>query len=269
MSMAGRRRGSALQSRSLMRFARSLLVVAVAAAASCARSRTQTTAVIPRPESIEIAPGSPPFVITAQTTIAVPDDERVAAIGRGLAEWIGLAAAEAPPRVVVAQPGSRQVGTIALTLAAATPSREGYQLTVRADGGAVPARQPAGVFYGVQTLRHLLPPFVEFRGVRPDTSRPVAAPAAQIVDRPRFAWRGAMLDVARHFFSVDEVKRYVDLMALYKLNRLHLHLADDQGWRVQIDSWPELTRTGGRTQGRGGGGGVYSKAEDAGAGREA
>src|SRR5262249_37087095 len=136
-----------------------------------------------------------------------------------------------------------------------------YELTIQPDGVTIAAREPAGLFYGVQTLRLLLPPFVEFRGVRPDKARPVAAPSARIVDRPRFAWRGAMLDVARHFFSVDEVKRYLDLMALYKLNRLHLHLADDQGWRVEIDSRPELTRTGGRTQVGGGRGGFYSKAE--------
>src|SRR5262249_62149059 len=133
----------------------------------------------------------------------------------------------------------------------------------RPEGVTTPARGPAGFFYGVQTLRQLFPPFVEFRGVRPDRSRPVVAPAAQIVDRPRFMWRGAMLDVARHFFGVDEVKRYLDLMALYKLNRLHLHLADDQGWRIEIDSWPELTRTGGRTQVGGGRGGVQPQREDA------
>ena len=80
-----------------------------------------------------------------------------------------------------------------------------------------------------------------------------------IHDQARFGWRGAMLDVARHFFSVDEVKRYVDLMALHKLNRLHLHLADDQGWRIEIKSWPNLTTYGGSTEVDGGPGGFFTQ----------
>jgi hypothetical protein len=110
-----------------------LTLIVVVLAASCTRSLRvaqpgspvmQTHAVVPRPESIEIALGSPPFYITAQTAIEVPDDERVAAIGRALADWIGLAAAAAPPRVVVAQPGARQTGAIALTLGAPLASDE-------------------------------------------------------------------------------------------------------------------------------------------------
>jgi hexosaminidase len=81
------------------------------------------------------------------------------------------------------------------------------------------------------------------------------------VDSPRFEWRGAMLDVARHFFSVDEVKRYIDLIAIYKVNRLHLHLADDQGWRIEITSWPNLTTVGGSTEVGGGPGGFYTQAQ--------
>jgi hexosaminidase len=92
--------------------------------------------------------------------------------------------------------------------------------------------------------------------VRPFT---YAMPAVQISDAPRFAWRGAMLDVARHFFTVDEVKRYIDLLSMLKMNRLHLHLADDQGWRIEIQSWPNLTRHGGTTEVGGGPGGFYTK----------
>ena len=84
-------------------------------------------------------------------------------------------------------------------------------------------------------------------------------PSLTIRDSPRFAWRGAMLDVARHFFSVEDVKHYIDLLAHYKMNRLHLHLTDDQGWRIEIKSWPKLTEIGGRTQVNGGGGGFYTQ----------
>jgi hexosaminidase len=80
----------------------------------------------------------------------------------------------------------------------------------------------------------------------------------RITDAPRYGWRGAMLDVARHFFPPSDVKRYIDLMALHKLNRLHLHLSDDQGWRIEVEGWPDLTRVGGRTEVGGGPGGSYT-----------
>jgi hexosaminidase len=123
-------------------------------------------------------------------------------------------------------------------------------------GVRITAASPAGVFYGVQTLRQLLPWSVELRGARPHA---VAVPTGHIADQPRFAWRGAMLDVARHFFKPDDVKRYIDLIALYKLNRLHLHLSDDQGWRIEIEAWPNLTTHGGSTAVGGGPGGFYTK----------
>jgi hexosaminidase len=130
---------------------------------------------------------------------------------------------------------------------------------VAPDRVTVTGRTAAGVFYGVQTLRQLLPAFVEHEAVRQDKNRPVRVPAVRIADSPRFAWRGAMLDVARHFMSVDEVTRYIDLLALHKVNRLHLHLADDQGWRIEIKSWPNLTAHGGRTEVGGSPGGFYSQ----------
>jgi hexosaminidase len=218
----------------------------------------RTGALLPLPRAVEFLPGAP-FVVTAATTIVVPPgDDRAAAVGRFLSDFIGLAAAAAPPPVVAAAAPSGSA-PIVLTLGATDAGDDGYELTVAADRVTIAASRPAGLFYGVQTLRQLLPPFVEFGGVRPDRSRSVSAPAVRIVDRPRFAWRGAMLDVARHFFSVDEVKRYVDLLALHKFNRLHLHLADDQGWRIDIVSWPNLARHGGSTEVGGGAGGYYTQ----------
>jgi hexosaminidase len=127
---------------------------------------------------------------------------------------------------------------------------EGYELSITTDSIHLIANCPAGLFYGVQTLRQLIPV---------DPSPPVRLPAVSIRDNPRFVWRGAMLDVARHFFGVEEVKRYIDLISHYKMNRLHLHLTDDQGWRIEIKSWPRLTGVGGRTQVGGGGGGYYTQ----------
>lgn len=124
---------------------------------------------------------------------------------------------------------------------------ESYHLVARGGTIDVRADHPAGVFYGERTAEQL-------RAAGP-------VPDQVIADRPRFAWRGLMLDVARHFFDVATVKHVIDLMAAYKLNVLHLHLTDDQGWRIEIETWPDLTRIGGATEVGGGGSGHYSKAD--------
>jgi hexosaminidase len=141
-------------------------------------------------------------------------------------------------------PGDRRLG------------EEGYRLVVSHAGVSLTAARPAGLFWGTQTLRQLLPPAIEAGSHR---AGPWRVPLGTIHDRPRFAWRGLMLDVARHFYGPAEVKRLVDLMALYKLNRLHLHLSDDQGWRIAIRSRPRLTQHGGSTQVGGGPGGWYTQ----------
>jgi hexosaminidase len=125
---------------------------------------------------------------------------------------------------------------------------EGYALAVRPDGIRVVAASPAGLCQGVATLRQL----------RGSTDR---VPSGEIVDWPRYAYRGVMLDVARHFFAVPDVLRLIDLAALFKLNHLHLHLTDDQGWRIAIDSWPRLATYGGGTEVGDGPGGYYTKAD--------
>ena len=136
---------------------------------------------------------------------------------------------------------------------------EGYELIVTKERVSITASQAAGLFYGVQSLRQLLPAFLEWRGLLPGKGGPVTAPPVRIVDTPRYEWRGAMLDVARHFLGVEDVKRFIDYIALYKLNRLHLHLSDDQGWRIEIKSWPKLATHGGSTAVGGGAGGYYTQ----------
>ncbi|MFF5672374.1 beta-N-acetylhexosaminidase [Streptomyces hygroscopicus] len=135
---------------------------------------------------------------------------------------------------------------------------EGYRLEVTSRAITLSARGSAGLFHGVQTLRQLLPASVERTTRQPG---PWRVSGGTITDVPRYAWRGAMLDVSRHFFGVDQVKRYIDQLALYKFNTLHLHLSDDQGWRIAIDSWPRLATYGGSTQVGGGPGGYYTKAD--------
>ncbi|MBQ1119444.1 beta-N-acetylhexosaminidase [Streptomyces sp. B15] len=135
---------------------------------------------------------------------------------------------------------------------------EGYRLDVSERAVRLGAREPAGLFHGIQTLRQLLPAAVEARARQPG---PWRIAGGTITDTPRYAYRGAMLDVSRHFFPVPAVKRYIDQLALYKINTLHLHLSDDQGWRIAIDSWPRLATYGGGTEVGGGPGGHYTKAD--------
>ncbi|MEV7010457.1 beta-N-acetylhexosaminidase [Streptosporangium sp. NPDC051022] len=120
---------------------------------------------------------------------------------------------------------------------------EGLRLRVTPSGVWITGGDPAGVFYGAQTFRQLLPPAALRRGRV--AGAPMTAPATEIEDRPRYGWRGCMLDVARHFMPKADLLRFIDLLALHKLNVLHLHLTDDQGWRLEIAKYPRLTSVGG------------------------
>ena len=252
----------------MQRFPVIALALALAVGTACARrprpsvtpapARDARQQLLPRPAQVELRSGS--FAWGPATVIAASGPE-FASSARFLAAHIGLALGAEPPRVeITAQPPAGAV-TIRQSSPDAELGEEGYSLEIRPDGITIVAARPAGAFYGVQTLRQLLPPAWEYEGLRPPdrNAAPLALRAMAVVDRPRFEWRGAMLDVARHFFSTDEVKRFIDLMALHKLNRLHLHLADDQGWRIEIKSWPNLTTHGGSTEVDGGPGGFYTQ----------
>jgi hexosaminidase len=211
--------------------------------------------VIPLPTDIRLSE-TERFALDSTTVITVqPGNADLARIAGYLSALIGPSPQAAPRVMEALEP---RAGSIHLTLHAGEPDDEGYDLTIMPSGILLTAPAPAGVFQGVQTLRQLLPPAVEYTAA---LRVPLGVPTGRIVDRPRFAWRGAMLDVSRHFFGVQDVKRYIDLMAMYKLNRLHLHLSDDQGWRIEIRSWPRLTEHGGSTQVGGGPGGFYTQEE--------
>ena len=211
--------------------------------------------VIPRPVSAVATGGT--FSLSADTGIYVePATDEGMAIGQYLADHLNPATGYAIK--VQGTNGALARGNIILSLAGADPALgdEGYQLTITPELVKLVAAQPAGLFYGVQTIRQLLPPAIDSSSVQPG---PWAMQTGTINDSPRFAWRGAMLDVARHFFSVRDVTQYIDLLAYYKINRLHLHLSDDQGWRIQIKSWPNLTVYGSSLEVGGAPGGYYSQ----------
>jgi hexosaminidase len=199
--------------------------------------------VIPRPASPgQLAGSGSPAVLASGCVIAC--DPATAPAGGLLQSW--LAGSSGWP-VGLASPDKIPAhNVIRLTLDDRVAAAEGYRLTAGDSGVTIAGQTAAGVFYGVQTLRQLLPP--EFLREAPagvvGPAGPVTIPAMQIDDQPRLAWRGVHLDVARHFMPRHWLLRLIDLLALHKLNVLHLHLTDDQGWRVQIERYPRLTEVG-------------------------
>ena len=243
---------------------RAVLLIATLSLAACTTAPPPTTTarpvvtgpqVIPAPASLTMGAGAP-FDLARTTSIVVDGSSpEVTAI----AEALGALMRKSTGFPLVVSTADTATNKIQLRLAADRTSlgEEGYELTAGANSLTLVANRPAGLFRGVQTVRQLLPFDVESdMGV----SRSVwAIPALSIVDQPRFAWRGAMLDVSRHFFTVDEVKQFIDLLALYKFNVLHLGLSNDQGWRIEIKSRPKLTSVGSNTQVGGGAGGFYTQ----------
>jgi len=136
------------------------------------------------------------------------------------------------------------------------PGDESYEISISKKLLKLSANSPAGLFMGVQTIRQLLPAGIELASKQEGLWQ---IATGTITDAPEYSYRGSMLDVARHFFGVADVKRYIDLISYYKMNSLHLHLADDQGWRIEIKSWPNLTTHGGSTQVGGAAGGFYTQ----------
>ena len=202
---------------------------------------------IPLPTSVIPSTGN--FVISNTTEISIEPSAGLEALGNYLAEQMGDATGIR--NVIKAAGGDPKDASIRLALDGDTNlGEEGYELSISTNAIKLSANHLAGLFYGIQTLRQLLP--THHAGT-------VSLPAVSIRDTPRFRWRGAMLDVARHFFGVEDVKRYIDLISHYKMNTLHLHLTDDQGWRIEIKSWPKLTEIGGKTQVNNGGGGYYTQ----------
>ncbi|HVM48343.1 MAG TPA: beta-N-acetylhexosaminidase [Candidatus Acidoferrum sp.] len=196
-------------------------------------------ALMPVPQKMECREGA--FVLTPKTRIEV--NRASQDTGQFLADALRKATGYQLMQISSAHPRSPR-GAITLTTndANAALGPEGYELTVAPDSVVIRAPAAAGLFYGVQTLLQLLPP--ETCATNRAKAAACQIPCVQIQDQPRFKWRGFMLDVARHFFTKAEVKQLLDEMAAQKLNRFHLHLTDDQGWRIEIKSYPRLTQVG-------------------------
>ena len=204
--------------------------------------------VVPLPQEVTLTNGNP-FVLSPSTKIFYPEgNDKMKKNAEFLASYIkeitGYELATA-----TGQPGKG----ISLVIDQSIQNPEGYQLTVSDNGIRIAGSTDAGVFYGIQTLRKSIPATAQGMNVE--------LPAATINDYPRFAYRGMMLDVSRHFFPVDSVKTYLDILALHNQNTFHWHLSDDQGWRIEIKKYPELAEIGGQLPNNGRKGGYYTQEE--------
>jgi hexosaminidase len=215
-----------------------LLASAAGSAAAATRApEPEATAIplVPVPKKVTARPGA--FTFAATTRIQAPAPLRGIAerFSQDLYPATGL---ELP--VVPRAAGSRVV--LALDPKLEALGDEGYRLTVTPREVVVHAHRPAGIFYGLQTLKQLLPAAV-FRKARVGDV-PWKAPCMEVEDQPRFSWRGSHLDVGRHFMPKETILKHLDLMALHKLNVFHWHLTEDQGWRIEIKKYPKLTEVG-------------------------
>ena len=204
-----------------------LLTFAAVVAAVAVSAQNAATVIIPRPLEATAVKGQ--FVVTPKTVISVADE----ALVRPAEIFAGYVAAE--EQMTLAVEKSEKKG-IVLSLDSSLGQEE-YTLEVTSKGVSIKGGTPQGVFYGLQSLRQML-------SAGEVTKKGVQIEAVSIKDKPLLGYRGAMLDVCRHFFTVDEVKTVIDAAAMHKMNRLHWHITEDQGWRIEIKKYPKLTEIG-------------------------
>ena len=213
-------------------------------ALACGTTATALTVTVPIPrvniipQPKELIEGEGTFTLTARTPLVAQGDSALT-IARFFADKLSrstgfaLQASSAPARR----------GAIALRIDPKLPlGIEGYTLEVNTQGVTVTGRTGQGLYYGMQSLLQLLPPAIE--SPTKVASMTWRIPAVKIKDEPAFGYRGALVDVCRHFLTVEEVKKHIDLLSMFKINRMHWHLTDDQGWRIEIKQLPELTKIG-------------------------
>lgn len=226
----------------------SVILMVASMEASTHVTSTGGVNVIPKPVVVEVKEGF--FSIGPATDIIVaPAIDEMREVGLYLADVVrGRLGRMLSVRA--GKTATAVAGAIVLSLEKGPPdSAEGYEIDVDSTGVVVKAGTAAGIFHGVQTLRQLLPPDAD-TAERP--SVPPRIPCVMIRDYPRYPYRGLHLDVGRHFFSKEVVKKQIDLIAFHKMNTLHFHVTEDQGWRIEIKKYPKLTEVGAwRTEGDG------------------
>lgn len=205
------------------------------ACASCTAEKEANYQVIPLPQEVSLTQENP-FKLNENVLIAYPENN--ALLQRNaefLSEYIQQATNYAPKTKAIAA-GEQVKNAIVLGLDPSIANKEGYVLTTTPEGININGQTENGVFYGIQTLRKSIPAEAK--------EATILIPAGEIKDEPRFSYRGMHLDVGRHFFPKEFMKKYIDLLALHNMNTFHWHLTDDQGWRIEIKKYPKLTEIG-------------------------
>ena len=225
-----------------MKYSLSILATMLLLVCGCGQGNSsdpQTRySIIPAPVSLTEIKGD--FTFKENKIIVQPLNEET----KLAADFLGLLVKNSTGLNPEISEGSKPAGgAVFMSLDTAIKNDEGYVLTIIPKKVIIRARSAAGLFYGVQTLRQLMP--AEAEAQTPVNGFVLSVPACEIKDSPRFPYRGMHLDVSRHFFTADMVKRYIDLIALHKMNTFHWHLTDDQGWRIEIKKYPKLTEIGG------------------------
>jgi hexosaminidase len=199
--------------------------------------KAEAVSIIPKPTKVERGGGV--FILNDKTTITYLEADDTKEKAQQLAMLLGITSS----KVQASTSEKNIVNSIVLQISdEGVKDKEGYVLEVSKEQIRITAPQNAGLFYGMQTLRQLLPKTYQIS--QSITNTVCEIPVVSIVDSPRFGWRGMMLDVSRHFFPTDSVKRFIDHLARYKFNVFHIHLTDDQGWRFQSEKFPKLTEIG-------------------------
>lgn len=202
---------------------------------SCNKEQEANYQVIPLPQEVSLTQEKP-FWLDGDVLIAYPENN--ALLQRNaefLSEYIRQSTDYAPKTKAIAA-GEQVTNAITLGLDPGIANKEGYVLTTTSEGISINGQTENGVFYGIQTLRKSIP--AEAKGAT------ILIPAGEIKDEPRFPYRGMHLDVGRHFFPIEFIKKYIDLLALHNMNTFHWHLTEDQGWRIEIKKYPKLTEIG-------------------------
>ena len=216
----------------------SITVIAPCVAQQEAADLKPTVCIIPQPVELEVGDGR--FAFAADTQVVASGAARAVA-----AKLVDFLAPAMGYRLSLVEDSPRQENVVRLKVDAALNGQlgeEGYRLEATTRSIVIRAAEPTGLFYGIQTLRQLLPPAV-FRGRKVEGAE-WTMPCVRITDYPRFKWRGLLIDPARHFIPREDIERFIDTMALHKFNRLQIHLTDDQGWRIEIKKHPQLTEIG-------------------------
>ncbi|MBC9796870.1 beta-N-acetylhexosaminidase [Sinomicrobium weinanense] len=196
------------------------------------KKNVEKVGIVPQPSKIEFQ--NDVFVLDEDTKVLYP--ESFAPVATFFSDYVNNGAA-----ITMGQAEKESGNTVIFKEDSSISNPEAYKLSVTPKNITVSAASPKGAFYAIQSLRQLMPVDLEKGNYTEDGEKEIAIPTVEVYDEPRFVYRGQMLDVGRHFFPVEFIKKYIDLMAMFKFNTFHWHLTEDQGWRIEIKKYPELT----------------------------